>query len=158
MARFRFSLQAVLRHREMIEEQKQRAVALLESERSKLEGRIRAFQQGILREKVEMRTALGEGDIRSARQQSAAAVRLATSAQAAAIELAGVFRRLELARAELLEATKRKKAVELLRERRYEEWKSDQNRRELAAVDELAVMAAGRAARADEGEPRDGEA
>src|SRR5689334_13593481 len=104
MPRFRFSLHAVLRHREMIEEQKQRAVAVLEAERSRLEGKIRGFQQGILREKLEMRSALADGDIRSARQQSAAAVRLAISAQAAAIELAGVFRRLESARAELLEA------------------------------------------------------
>ena len=47
MARFRFSLQSVLEHREMIEEQKQLAVARLESERIRLEGQIRRYQQGI---------------------------------------------------------------------------------------------------------------
>ena len=70
--------------------------------------------------------------------------RLAGTAQRTVLELAGLLRRLESARAELLEAAKRRKAVELLKDRRFEEWRSDQNRRELAAVDELAVMAAGR--------------
>ena len=91
-----------------------------------------------------MKAGLVAGDINAVRLQSGAAVRLAAAAQRKALELAGVLKRLESARAELLEATKRKKAVELLKERRFEEWKRDQDRRELAAVDELAVMAAGR--------------
>jgi flagellar protein FliJ len=45
---------------------------------------------------------------------------------------------------DLLEATKRRKAVELLRERRFEQWRLDLERRETAAVDELAVMRYGR--------------
>ena len=144
MARFRFSLQSVLEHREMIEEQKQLAVARLESERIRLEGQIRRYQQGITLEKDQMRQSLRGGDIRAVRFQSGAAVQLAGAAQRAVLELAGLLRRLESARAELLEAAKRRKAVELLKERRFEEWRTDQNRRELAAVDELAVMAAGR--------------
>jgi flagellar export protein FliJ len=95
-----------------------------------------------------MRESLRAGDVRAVRLQSGAAVRLGMAAQRAVLELAGVHRRLEGARAELLEAAKRRKAVELLRERRYEEWRTDQNRRELAAVDELAVMAAARRASA----------
>lgn len=144
MARFRFTLQAVLQHREMIEEQKQRAVAVLEAERVRLEGVIRGYQEGIGREKHDMRAALARGDIPAARMQSGASVRLAAAAQRAVLELAGVHRRLEAARAELLEATKRKKAVARLKERRLEEWKTQQARLELAAVDELAVMAAAR--------------
>lgn len=144
MARFRFNLQAVLQHRKMVEEQKQRALAALEAERARLESVIRAHQQAITEERRQMRQSLGVGDIRAVRLQSAASVRLATAAQRAVLELAGLHRRLENARAELLEASKRRKAVELLRERRYEEWKSEQNRRELAALDELAVMAAAR--------------
>src|SRR2546423_519384 len=144
MARFRFSLQSVLEHREMIEEQKQLAVAHLESERIRLEIQIRRYQQGITLEKDQMRQSLRGGDIRAVRFQSGAAVRLAGAAQRTVLELAGLLRRLESARAELLEAAKRRKAVELLKDRRFEEWRTDQNRRELAAVDELAVMAAGR--------------
>jgi flagellar FliJ protein len=149
MAKFRFSLRAVLEHREMIEEQKQRAVAALEAERVRLENAIRECQRGIALERDDMRRALTAGDVRAARAQSAASVRLAAVAQRAVVELAGLHRRLEAARAELLEATKRKKAVELLKGRRYEEWKREQDRREMAALDELAVMAAGR----KDGEP-----
>jgi flagellar protein FliJ len=144
MPRFRFNLQAVLDHREMIEEEKQKAVALLEIERARLEALIREYQRGILHEKSEMKASLRLGDIRAVRLQSGAAVRLAAAAQRRVLELSGLLKRLEEARAELLEATKRKKAVELLKERRYDEWRQELTRRELAAVDELAVMAAGR--------------
>jgi flagellar protein FliJ len=148
MARFRFGLQAVLDHREMIERQQQKVVAGFEAQRVRLEGVLRECQRSIATEKAGQRTMLGSADIYGARQQAAAALRLMVAAQRAAVELAGVHKRLEAARAELLEAAKRRKAVELLRERRFEEWKRDLDRRELAAVDELAVM---RAARKDDG-------
>ena len=144
MAKFRFQLRAVLEHRKMIEQQKQRAVAELQAQRLRLEGAIRQCELAIRQERTELKGLLTEADIRGARWQAAAAIRLVATAQRTALELAGVLKRLEMARAELLEAAKRRKAVELLRDRRFEEWKQDQNRRELAAVDELAVMAAGR--------------
>lgn len=148
MARFRFGLQAVLDHREMLEKQQQKVVAALEADRVRLERMLRECQRSIAAEKAGQRSMLGSADILGARQQAAAALRLMVSAQRTAVELAGVLRRLEGARAELLEASKRRKAVDLLRERRLEEWKRDIDRRELAAVDELAVM---RAARKDDG-------
>ena len=42
-----------------------------------------------------------------------------------------------------MEASRQRKAVELLRERRYEEWKQARDKAEAAALDELAVMRAG---------------
>jgi flagellar FliJ protein len=144
MARFHFNLQAVLDHREMIEEQKQLSVAALERERTRLEDVIRGHQAGITRGKQDIRAALRAGDIRGVRLQTVASAAIVAVAQRAVLELAGLHRRLEAARADLLEATKRRKAVELLKERRLEEWRTDQNRRELAAVDELVVMGASR--------------
>ena len=144
MAKFRFQLRAVLEHRKMVEQQKQRAVAELQAQRLRLEGVIRQCEQAIRQERTELKGLLSEADIRGARWQAAASIRLVATAQRTALELAGVFKRQETARADLLEATKRRKAVELLRDRRFEEWKQDQNRREMAAMDELAVMAAGR--------------
>src|SRR5262245_41080180 len=129
MPRFRFALQPVLDHREMIEEQKQRAVAVLEAQRVRLEETIRDHQRGITPERQEMRASLRAGNLRAVRLQSGASVRLAAAAQRAVIELAGVHRRLEAARTELLDAAKRRKAVELLKERWYEDWRTDQNRR-----------------------------
>jgi flagellar protein FliJ len=150
VARFRFNLQAVLDHREMIEQQKQKIVAELETQRVRIEGRIREYQGAIEGERAELRGRLLRADVHGAKRQAAAQMRLVAGAQRAAVELSGVLKRLDIARAELLEATKRRKAVDLLRERRFEDWKRDQSRRELSAVDELAVMAAGRASQTDE--------
>lgn len=145
MARFRFNLQPVLEHRVMIEREKQRAVAILERERLGLEDTIRACQRAIEAEQSEARGRLvGLVDLRAVRQQGSAALRHAASARRAVLRLAGVHQRLVAARAELLEAAKRRKAVELLRERRYEQWKQDQSRREAGALDELVVMGHGR--------------
>jgi flagellar FliJ protein len=144
VAKFRFRLQAVLDHREMVEQQKQKAVAELEGHRVRLEERIRECQRSIAAEKAGQRSMLGSADILGARRQASAALRLMVAAQRTAIELAGVHKRLEAARAELLEAAKRRKAVELLRERRLDEWKQDMDRREAAALDELSVMRAAR--------------
>lgn len=149
MARFRFKVEVVLKHRKTIEQQKQRAVAELETQRVRIEGVIRRCQEGLVREKSELRGRLSDADLRGARWQAAASMRLIAAARRAALELAGVHKRIEAARAELLEAAKRRKTVELLKERRFDEWKLDESRRELAAVDELAVMAAGRATDAE---------
>jgi flagellar protein FliJ len=144
MARFRFRLQAVLDHREMQEHERQRAVAALERERVRLEQLIRDAQRSIMLEQAELRAGLASGDLHTARRQSAAASRFLAEAQRAAVELAGVHKRLLNARAALLEAAKDRKAVELLRDRHFQSWISEENRREAAAVDELVVMRAGR--------------
>ena len=58
------------------------------------------------------------------------------------LALAGLARRIETARGALDVARGRRKAVESLRERRHREWKLLQDRREVAAQDELATIAA----------------
>ena len=144
MPKFRFALQAVLDQRERVEQQKQRIVADLEGQRAMVEGKLRGFQRAITEEKAEQGAKLRAGDVAGARGQAAAIVKLAAAAQRTVLELAGLLKRLEGARADLLEAAKRRKAVELLRERRHEEWRLDLERREAAEMDELAVMRAGR--------------
>lgn len=147
MARFRFPLEPVLEHRRMIEEERQRAVAVVERERLALEDSIRAYQGAITGEKDDLRQRLrtlapgaGGAGLEGVRRQAAAAIGVLGHAQRAVLQLAGVHKRLEAARAELLEAAKRRKAVELLRERLHERWRLEQSRREAAEMDELAVM------------------
>ncbi len=64
--------------------------------------------------------------------------------QRTAIELAGVHQKIGAARKHLLKATIERKAVERLKERRYEEYRRRQARLEAEELDDLAVMSAGR--------------
>jgi flagellar biosynthesis chaperone FliJ len=166
MAKFVFHLEAVLTQRRAIERERTLAVAALERERLAIEARLRALQQGISREREDLRERLGflaggggtlatspsagstrVVDVRGVRMQATAAVRLDAIARQLALQLAGVFTRLDKARAELARAMGERKAVEKLRDARLEEWRSEQARREGAALDELATM---RAARRDD--------
>lgn len=148
MPRFRFHLQPVLDQRQRAEDRCRLAVATLERQRLDIERAIRACQDGIAHERGELRRYLagGEGPVplRDARLQAAAGASLDARARQEVLRLAGLCKRLEAARSELLAATAARKAVELLRERRLDAWRCEQSRLEAAAVDELAVMGASR--------------
>jgi flagellar export protein FliJ len=65
-------------------------------------------------------------------------------AQRLVLELAGVRRTLEAAQAALADAARGRRAIELLRERRFSQWRQAQDKIENDALDELAVIAAAR--------------
>lgn len=153
MAKFRFELEAVLEQRRGVERGKQLAVAQLEAARMDLEQTIRGHQRQLVREKADLREHLTSArssvestgvDLRTVRLQANASLHLVAKAQQAVLQLAGVHHRLDAARLELIEATTRRRAVEILKERRWEAWKETQNRREAAALDEMAIISASR--------------
>ena len=150
MAKFVFNLEAVRKQRTALEKQRMVAVAELERERLALEARIRAAHESVEAERLELREQLnglndGEArkvDLRGVRFQAGAAVVLRTRTQQLVLQLAGLHKRLERAREELRQAVAARKAVDLLRERRLDEWKREQTRREAMMLDELATMRA----------------
>jgi flagellar biosynthesis chaperone FliJ len=137
LAKFVFELEAVLKKR-------------LAEER---EAQIQEDQRSLAQEREELRDQLAGGaaklDLRGVRFQAGASLRLVTLAQRAVLQLAGVHKKIEVARAQLLQATMRRKGVEMLKQRRWEEWRENQKKLEEAVLDELAVVRAGRS-RADE--------
>lgn len=141
MPRFVFPLQAVLEHRQRLEKDKMRAVADLERQRADIQARIRACQGAMASEQDLLRAQLaGAGlDLADVRRQSMAAHALARKLQQEALALAGLHRRLEAARAELIHATTQRKAVARLKERRHEQWSLDQKRKETRELDEIAM-------------------
>ena len=142
MAKFRFTLQALLHAREREERDRQVEVAAIESERLRLEGAIRSRHAAARAGRDDLRTALAPGAPRSmagVRLQARAALKLEAQTQALAIELAGTLKRLEEARGRLLEASRARKAVELLRQKRFDEWKREQDRREANEQDDLVT-------------------
>lgn len=143
MPRFRFKLQPVLDQREREEREKQLVFAEYERQRVGLENRIRRCQSMMDDEKRVLREALDAGrrvDLQSVKMQAGATLGHHLDAHRAVLELAGVFTRLEQARAELIKASAARKAVELLKERAYEAFKQELNAREARELDELAVM------------------
>jgi len=143
MAVFRFKLQPVLEMREREEREKKLVLAEFERERMELENRIRGYQRNIETEQSSLAQMLGtQGgvDLRGARLQANAAVSNRFSAQRAVLELAGVHHQIENARTELAEASARRKAVELLRDRQREAFELEQRRRESIEMDDMSVM------------------
>lgn len=145
MAKFIFKLQPLLRARQRAEQTRQRAVAEVVREKLELEDQLRRRQEQITRGKQALGDRLvGKLDVRLLRDQAGATMLYLRKARQLALELAGTHRRLEAAREELIEATRRRRAIELLRDRRFEQWKADLDKAETAALDELAVIAAAR--------------
>lgn len=153
MPRFRFKLQPVLDQRQREEEEIQRRVAVLERQRLEQEDRIREYQIEIIEERTGLRRTLRAErgadeptavDIFSAKLSASAALHMISRAQRAVLSLAGIHEKLDAERLRLLEAARRRKSLEILRDRRREEWEAAEKRREESAADELAVMRASR--------------
>ena len=142
--RFQFRLQPVLEQRERIEQEQQRRVAEIESERLRHEQTLRTIQAELAQARDGLRARLqqpgAEAGFASVRWQANASLHTTIRAQRAAIELAGTLRRLESARAELLKATADRKAVQMLKDKRYAEFQTEMRRRESGELDELMVM------------------
>ncbi len=152
MARFEFKLEPVLRHRRMIEEQRQRELAQLLRQKLILETQISNLQQTIVTDKHAIAEALtGNVDVTRIRQHGVHSNRISVRVQQIAIELYKLTQTIEAARTSLLSATKARKAVELLREKRYERWAREQDRMQTREADEMVTQSyARRMAQGDE--------
>ncbi|MBY0113915.1 MAG: flagellar export protein FliJ [Phycisphaerales bacterium] len=146
MPKFRFELEAVIKQRLAIERQKQLVLADLERMRLVLEDKLRGFQSSITAEKNDLRDSLSPAnpsaatvDLSRVRMQANMSLHLVAKAQQTVFQLAALHRRLEVARKDLLAATTRRKAVEKLKERRYELWRAEQASLEARVLDEIAV-------------------
>ncbi|MHC4218874.1 MAG: flagellar export protein FliJ [Planctomycetota bacterium] len=145
MPKFTFRLEPLLKARRRAEQDAQRAVAQLQRQRMVLEDTLRNFQRKISHGKESLRGALaGSIDMRSLRLEAGASLHLVRKAQQVVLQMAGLNQQQETARVGLIEARKHRRALELLREQRYEQWKRALNKAEDARLDELATNAAAR--------------
>lgn len=140
MAQFKFSLQTVLRQRELVEQDRQRALATVLRIYTEMEQQLQQMDQTVQAATQDLRDKHLIGPISV--EYLAAHRRFTLAMQRRALEHAGrmaeVKKKVDIARAALIEAAKQRKAMEKLRERRQEDWSEDQNRRESAANDEVA--------------------
>ena len=149
MAKFQFKLNPLLKHRQRIEDDKQRVLAQLLRQKLIIETQLRNQQQSITTDKHQLGEALtGQVDVESIRRHAAHSNRMSINAQRIAFSLFELGRKIEKARAELIEATRQRRAIELLRDKQERRWRIELDRRETAEIDELATQ--GHARRSEE--------
>ncbi len=141
MAQFTFQLEPLLRHRRRVAEQQQRDLAKLLREKLIIETQLRNQQRSITQDKSQMAGALvGQVDVSRLRQHAAHVHRATVHAQQAAFRMFELGRQIDAARAKLNDAVRDRKAVEVLRERQFKRWQTQQKRREAAELDEAALQ------------------
>ncbi len=139
MSTFRFKFQTLLAHHRRVEDQRQRDLAQLLRTRMILHDQIRDMQDTIRESKQSMADGLvGNVDLIRVGQFARYSGHAAARARQIVVKLASLENKVEEARASLLEATKQRKALELLRDKHEAKWRYEQNRRETNELDELA--------------------
>jgi flagellar biosynthesis chaperone FliJ len=145
MAKFVFRLEPLLTVRRRAEDDARREVAVIQRERLDLEAELRRRQQDIVAGKDRLRgTLTGRLDLGVLRLGAGSTLNVMRQAQQLALKLAGLGKRMESVRHDFLQARIRRRAIELLRERRFDQWKAALGKAETAALDEMAVSAAAR--------------
>ena len=141
MAVFRFKLEPLLRHRRSIEERFQREMAQLLRERMILQTHLRRMQQTISDSRRDLSDGLvGAVDLDRVGQFARYSGEVRQQAQSMVVRLAALEKAVAQARQKLARATRARKALELLRDRRHEQFKRRLQRIEDAQLDEIAVQ------------------
>jgi len=146
MARFVFKLDAVLRHRKAIEQEKLRlyAAALaafkeLEDQLKELNLTMRQTNDDILQNHL-----LGKLDIGFITAHRRFLLGMQRKAASLAASMATAQKQVDAARAVLAEAAKQRKVMEKLREKQEQRWKEEVSRKEMIAADEVAMQLSNR--------------
>ncbi len=138
MARFQFKLDPLLRQRRLTEQGRQRDLATLERERIHIEDRLTSMQNQIHASQNDLADCLtGTVNAEAIRSQAAMSMQFDVLARKLALQLAEVYRRIDAARNILIDATKSRRALDLLKEQRLEAWKQELNRKEQLEADDL---------------------
>lgn len=142
MARFRFQLEGVLRHRKNVERQQQREVALVQAQLTQLETELRQLDQTAQDAAAELRRdhLVGTIDL----NYLAAHRRFVAATQRKAVSLAQrmalVRRELDEKRKVLTQAAIQRKVMEKLREKQFARWMETMGKREADELDEIGMQ------------------
>ena len=142
MAKFAFQLEAVLRHREHVEQERQRELAEAQAEMARLQAELTRLNGSIESGMDDLRTngLVGTLDMRyiAAHRRFVLAVR--QQAMGVVQAMARQQLKVDEARRNLAEAAKQRKILEKLRERQFDRWKTQQTRDELEELDEVGAQ------------------
>jgi flagellar FliJ protein len=141
MAKFIFQLEGVLRHRMNIEHQRKRELAVIQGQMAALDAELRAMDASVRASDQDLRTnrLLGKLDMAFIAAHRRFAVSMQRKAMGLAQKMAGVRTQIEQATRNLAEAAKQRKIIEKLRERQFERWRQELDKREEVEMDEIAM-------------------
>jgi len=147
MPRFVFRLEVLLTHRQQVEKEKQRRVAQIQQE---IQAVVRIIQETQSRIREENRTLgtkqlTGKLDMQYIAHEKRFVGALQVRIMLATQKRAGLEQVLAAARAELLAAARARKVLEKLKDKQFQRWRAEQERKESAAMDEIATQSAIRA-------------
>ena len=149
MARFRYSMQSILDIKMKMETQKKQAFsaarAVLDQEEERLEG-LSVRKRGYEEEAVGL--LCGDLNLRDIVENQTAILRMDGFIADQRVRVSAAERNLEHARVEMTEAMKERKTHENLREKAFEQFLAEENRREGKEVDELTSYVYGQRRRA----------
>ena len=142
MAKFVFRLEGVLRHREHIEKEKQRALAAIEAQMALLQLELKQLNDTVAgtTEDVRQNHLTGQLDMNFL----AAHRRFMFAAQRRSMSIVQkmslIQRQVDEARQELAQAAIQRKIMEKLREKHLQRWMDEQGRKEMIEQDEVAMQ------------------
>lgn len=143
MSKFIFKLEGVLRHRERIEQDRQRDLAIAQGQMVQLQAQLRAFNDEVQKNVADVRGSLtGTLNMTYLAAHRRYMLGMQRKIHDLAQRMAAQQQRVNEARLALVDATKQRKILEKLRERQHEQWTMEQNRREAGDLDELSTQLA----------------
>lgn len=141
MAKFQFKLDPLLLQRRVEEDRCQRELAQSLRQRMILRDQLGTMQHTITQSKGRLSDGLvGALDVDRVLQFARYSGQVTQRAQGMVVKLAGLEKQIDTARQKLLEATRARKALELLRNRRYQEWRGHIERQQDAQQDEIGLQ------------------
>ncbi len=142
MAKFVFKFDGVLRQREHVETQRQRELAVVQQEMTKLQNDLRALNDSVQGSTDDLRNnhLTGRLDLNFLAAHRRFMLAMQRKGSMIAQQIGTVQKRLDVAQAALAEAAKQRKIMEKLREKSLERWKEDLSRKEMMETDEIAMQ------------------
>ncbi len=142
MARFRFNLEGVLKHRLYVEREKQRALAELQGQMAALRAELAEIDNTVRQSTEDLRNSHLTGRLNMG--FLAAHRRFVAGMQSKAMDVVQKMARLQVqveeAQRALADAARNRKIMEKLREKQFERWRAEQAKKEAAALDEVGMQ------------------
>jgi flagellar FliJ protein len=142
MAQFVFRLQAVLRHRKAVEQEKLRDLAAAMTRLKAVEDELKALEQSMREtsEDVRRNHLTGRLDVAFITAHRRFLLGMQRKALELATKIAAAGRDVEVVQTALAEAAKQRMMLDKLREKQHARWREELERKELAQLDEVGMQ------------------